>query len=364
MLDIQEYLHTYGLEALENEFFIKVCHHPNKNIAIFNYDQLNSPKYHPIVKQARGLVLEKDTWKIVAKSMDRFYNYSEYIEDIKNFDWSDFSVVEKVDGSLFLLYYYDGDWHCNTRGSFGDKCPNECGKTWRQIFEMAFNVKHFCYLDKSTTYVCELCSPYTKVVKYYPEPQLYLLACFKGERETDSYYIRQELNKGEYIFRSPQVYNFKTLEDIQNFIKETGEHDQTWEGVVVKDKNGLRLKIKSPKYLALSRIKGESGNLFHYRHLLPFILGGDTEELLVYFPETLPYIEKYSTILCNAFDSLNELYKEVRNIHSQKEFALSIIHHPLRSIAFLARQQNKDLKEVFLASEDILETYLRLHKDD
>ena len=67
---------------------------------------------HPVVRECRGLVLHAQTHDLVARSFPRFFNWGEMAEEMKGFDFSDFTVHTKEDGSLVLLYFFAGQ-HIN-----------------------------------------------------------------------------------------------------------------------------------------------------------------------------------------------------------------------------------------------------------
>jgi len=75
MLCVQEFLLTKNLEDLKNELGIE--YNQSDDLVILNYSQIDSPKRHPIVMECRGLVLEIGTWRIIARSFNRFFNWSE-----------------------------------------------------------------------------------------------------------------------------------------------------------------------------------------------------------------------------------------------------------------------------------------------
>jgi hypothetical protein len=77
MLAVQEYLKTKTLDNLHDELAIEINRHDTLPLAILNYNQIKSPKKHPIVLECRGLVLEIETWKIIARSFPRFFNFGE-----------------------------------------------------------------------------------------------------------------------------------------------------------------------------------------------------------------------------------------------------------------------------------------------
>lgn len=112
MLEIQKYLLSGGSFCdLNEKLGIKPCYHPELPLVILNYDQIESPKLDPFVREARGLVLNSNDFSLVARSFPRFFNWGEVPEEMDQFDFTDFTVQSKEDGSLALLYYFENNWH-------------------------------------------------------------------------------------------------------------------------------------------------------------------------------------------------------------------------------------------------------------
>jgi len=116
-------------------------------------------------------------------------------------------------GSLVLIYYWQGQWRINTRGSFGQGEINYSGLTWDELIRPLF---YESILNQQYTYVCEFCSPYNKIVKLYPEPTLYLLTVFNryDELEFDDYMVEA----GRCGFLTPKVYTVLNKEEIDELI--------------------------------------------------------------------------------------------------------------------------------------------------
>ena len=69
MLATQHFLKSYGndLVKLEEQYGIRSKVYPEHNIVVLNYDQISSPKYDPITRECRSLVLDLD-WNVVSRS--------------------------------------------------------------------------------------------------------------------------------------------------------------------------------------------------------------------------------------------------------------------------------------------------------
>lgn len=366
MLQVQQYLLSgKTFDNLTDEFGIIVCRHDTDPLVILNYDQIRSPKTHPIVRECRGLVLHTSSFRVVARGFNRFYNIGEVQDEMKDFDFSDFYCTSKEDGSLILLYHFEDKWRMNTRGSFGQFLMDHQDFTWEQGFCKALGIKDFqelddC-LDRGLCYVCELCSPWNKVVRIYKDPKVYLLTCFYGEDECPVDFI-DGLISTDYLFHKPKRFDFKSIDQIKIFLDRQTKDDPTFEGVVVCDKNRNRWKIKSSTYLGLHRLKGEGNNLFNPKHLLPFVLSGESSELLTYFPEAEEAFFNLKTKVDLAYATLQKIWEDNWRIESQKEFALSVIGKktPFSSILFnLRKKYDKDqtiehLQQMWRENSDLI----------
>lgn len=352
MLEIQKYLLTQGNSPtkLEEEFGIYTTVSDDQKLTIFNYDQIKSnQKFHPIVIESRGLVLETGTWKLVAKSFSRFFNYGEALEIQKQFNFNHFSTLEKVDGSLLLIYNYEGVWHLNTRASFGKGFINNSEHTWESLFLPFF--KNLDKIPSSFTIVAEGCSIFNKVVQHFKEPKVVLLSVFDTNdngRELDLDFTKKVADT--INIEQPKLYSFRSVEQMKEYLDAVP--DPTFEGFVLRDIYDNRLKVKGPKYLGLHRMVNNH-NLFLPQNILPVVLAGEETEVILYYPEYRPFIEGVAQQVAEQKAKLSLTWEQNRVIVSQKEFALAIKDEPLKAVLFQARKYN-DFHKAFLESGDLL----------
>lgn len=321
--------HTHGLDTSINE---------ELGLCIFNYNQIESVKSDKLAQQCRGLILELDSWNVVARSFDRFFNYGECLDLQKDFDWSNYFCNEKIDGSLMSLWYHKGKWFVSTRGSFADQKPNGAPLTWEEMFWQAFgNKEKLKLLNPEYTYVFEFVSPYTKVVREYPNIDIFLLTVVDNKYGELSP-ARVNFISSQYGFKRPQTYIFKSPKEILDWLDCNSEFDQTFEGFVLRDNAGLRLKIKGKKYLELHRLRG-NGNCFTYKSLIPFVFDGEESELLVYFKEAQPILDELKVRVNELIDEAMIVWNSAKDEQYQKNFALAIKGRtPLGSVLFTARK--------------------------
>jgi hypothetical protein len=355
MLHVQDYLSSKSYDDLATELGIRLTRHETEPLVIVNYDQIDSPKTHPVVRECRGLVLNSTTNEIVARSFPRFFNWGEVQDEMKLFDFSDFCVQSKEDGSLVLLYHFNGQWRANTRGSFGLDTMQFQRFTWQEGFCKAMGISDLAdlegKLDPKLTYVCEFVSPWNKVVRTYSEPKMFLLTAFCGEEELHWNHARFTLPSN--LFSLPHRYDFHSIEEVQDFLNKQGEEDPTFEGVVIRDKNNARWKIKNSSYLALHRLRGEGDNLYNPKNLLPFVLAGESSELLVYFPEVKEKFMEVKEKVEVAYAQMMTVWEASKEIPVQKDFALAILKKtPFTGILFDARKRGIDPKKLWRDGSD------------
>jgi hypothetical protein len=261
-----------------------------------------------------------------------------------------------------LLFHYRDAWHVNTSGSFGLGLCGDSGQPWWRLFwdTARLNTE---VLDTRCTYVFELWTPWNKVVRMYPKPQVWLRAVFDHEHPDDS---REYARPYRDLFAKmlgvphPGYYRLQSHEAVTKYLEERTRTDPTFEGVVVLDQQGRRFKIKSETYLALHHFH-DNGNIAKPKHLVPLVLAGEVGEIRAYFPEAAPYLDEVELKLADALAELTGIWEEAWQIPDQKTFAQAVVTRTrLSSILFNLRKQhgaNQDpekLREAFRASGELL----------
>jgi hypothetical protein len=321
-------------------------------LTLLKYNQIESDFYNDIVKECRGIILDLISMTPVCVPFFKFGNYGEgYSDDI---DWNTARVLEKIDGSLIKVFYYNGKWRVSTNGTinafnaeianFGDIIPY---RTFGDLFMAGYNKYQdsFGVLDPNTTYMFELVSPYNKVVVPYSDIDIYLIGIRNNLTLQEEYIKDSALS---YIFKTPEEYPLQTLEDC---IALTSTLDFTHEGHVILDNNFHRVKEKNPKYVAIHHLKGEG--ITTPKRMMELIQLNESEEFLNYFPE---YKELYDT-LKDKYDkyinylevSYNEFSKH--NFESRKDLALFIKDNYKFPSYFFSRYDNKILSVSQYVSE-------------
>jgi len=322
-------------EDLTSKYGIKVKRHPDLPLYQFSYSQIDSPKFKAIVRECRGLVLEDGSWNLVAKPFERFYNFGEYREDCNKFNWDDYDAFTKEDGSLCILYFYDGEWHVNTRGSFGlGQIHPGTDKTWRDAFWWAskltpVDLKGF----EDHTFLFELCTPYNKVVRRYDKPCVFLLGAFFGPDEVTP----DNLKVIGLPTPIPDTHHFYSRHDLEQYLLRQEENDPTYEGLVLRDARGVRLKFKTKTYTSMHHLK-DNGNILRAKRLVPLVLSGEAEELALYLPEVESALYDCQATIRRVTSEVVELWEKAKDAETQKDFALMVKDHELSGLLFEMRK--------------------------
>ena len=346
MLKVQEYLNkfnnpTEAIQSLKDEFAIEVVYHPTDSLIILNYNMIESPKLNEIVRECRGLVLDMaDNFAIIAKGFQRFFNHceTEHLE----FDWSDVTGSHKEDGSFILHYNYKDSWRVNTKGSFGFGEINDSGYTWCKLFEQClFQVKSTDF-RKEYTYVFELCSMYNQVVRYYQYPQIFLLAVF------DKFGNEINVDGPEFqYFEKPTTIKIHSIDEAIAYIKKQEKDDKTFEGLVLKDKHGNRMKVKSESYLILHR-SANNGYVGWEQIYTSCLTDDGGEEFLSYFPSYRDRFDTMRKFIADSKTEIVETYEKYKGLESQKDFALSVKDSPFSFALFSLRKNECDTDKLFV----------------
>ena len=251
---VKEYVDKFGIESLKNDLGIKVKEYPG--LYLLNYDQINSPKTHPVVMECRSLVVDLD-FNIVSRSFSRLKNLG---ENNTKLDFKNSIYFEKSDGSLINFFFnpVENRWDIRTRKSLFGESEMKIGKPYKQgvldtLFLTEESFQHICniVLNKDYTYIFEFIGPSNRHVTRYIENKLVLIGIRHNQlgNYVDINYCFNDLRRFFYNIRLPKVYEFDSEEDI---FTELEKLPDLGEGFVALNKiTGERIKIKSKLFLQI-----------------------------------------------------------------------------------------------------------------
>jgi hypothetical protein len=313
------------LQKLIADHYITRRKHPTEDLWILNYgprvqyDRMWTPE----TLMCRGLVVDEQ-WNIVARPWPKFFNWEELTDEQRAYRWGlirdgHTRIAQKMDGSLIIVFWYNGRWRCTTRGSF----ESEQSEMARAI--LADTV----WVDANTTltYLFELICPENRiVVDYGSERALYYLGT------VDTATGRDIFNDYVGAFPSPKYYHpLKVI-------------NQTWvepnsEGLVIAFDDGFRFKMKNDEYKRLHKL------LCHVtpKSIWEMLFNGeDPADLCDKVPdEFYQWVQNTENSLRDAYNvilrqaCLDLARIENQNLPDRKAIAAEVVKTPHKHIVFL-----------------------------
>lgn len=357
MLEIQKYLINSNeptleakLEKLKVELGIKSKIYYEDGLVILNYDQIESPKSHPIVIECRSLILNCYTYGVVSRKFDRFFNHGECPDFYNDFDITRSYVFTKEDGSLIGVYYnnFTSKWEISTRSLAKAEGDHISGGTFREKVLSAFGCDDeekfqevMSNYRTDLTYIYEYVGPSNRIVTRYEKDHMVLTAIRNngsGEYTSFNMLLDHAQNQNDIGFNVVPVksYNLNSFEEIKKAIDEL---PALAEGYVCFDPvSGKRVKCKSPGYVAIHGLR-ENGVL-SMKRVYTLVLINEHEEYLTYFPEDrnafIPVIDAVQRFI----RTIEVHWDMVCGITDQKEFALKVKDLEGSGIFFEAKKKN------------------------
>lgn len=369
MLQVQEYLrdarfadHFAALEVLEAELGIKARIYEDDNLVLLDYNQIESPKTHPIVIECRSLILALDTFDVVSQKFRRFFNLGEAPDLVAGMDYSKSAVLEKADGSLCGVYHnpHTGRWEVSTRGMAKAEGEHIMGGTFRERMIAAFGFAsedqfqlyfaNSAFINQRATYVAEFTSPENRIVTKYEKPEMVLIGAnvdgdeFSLEGLT---LLAQAMIQDGLTVRMPKVF---PATDARALVEMVNAFENLAEGVVVwEESTGRRVKIKSQTYLAAHKLRGNDA-VPTRKNMMAVVLEGEIDELLAVFPEFRQYAEPVLADVAEVERQITEVWAATKDIAEQKAFALAVVPHGrISKVLFEARKLGADPLKTFHA---------------
>ncbi len=142
------------------------------DLVLYNYTDhcVYEKHWNEVTLSARGIIFEKTTGKCVARPFAKFFNLGEMNTTIRPDE--EYVLMEKMDGSLGIIYWHNGKWDIATRGSFSSDQANYAR-------EHLLPKYHLAGLNTDLTLMVEIIYPENRiVVPYGDRRELVLLGCY------------------------------------------------------------------------------------------------------------------------------------------------------------------------------------------
>lgn len=248
-LELHKYLERKNLTAHRKDGLIGFDY--NKNITFeLDWDEISI--------NARGIVFEEATGKLVALPFSKFWNKEELEGDDDRAkelldtipvryhpNYSGKSMIlEKADGSCAIVFWYNNKWYVKTRGSFvSDQA------VWASAY-----LNNFIKTDemnKSKTYIFEIIYPDNRIVVDYGDKEaLVLIGVIDLETGDELWYDELKVEAEKIGSDIVKAFVFDKFEDIYTAREQLSVNE---EGFVVTFKNGYKFKLKGEAYCNVHR---------------------------------------------------------------------------------------------------------------
>jgi T4 RnlA family RNA ligase len=346
-MKLQEEIRYLGLDKVVEMYKLKVIKHSvYPNLIMLKYNQIESPMDSISVQQARGIIFDSSPssdngkrWEIVNYTFNKFFNLKE--GNAAKIDWNSAICLDKLDGSLCQMYFYNDKWHFATSGTpDGSGKMNDYPWTFAQAFERAFNNFEGIYpINTDYCYALEYIGPYNRIIVEYNSESIITL----GGRNINSRsnkYLNQisALEASNHLNIRPVtlIHSGITSKDlVLNAVKTLKANEQ--EGYVVIDKYFNRVKVKSPDYIARHHFKSS----FSLKNAIDVVLKGEIEEVIISDTALVSKFKDYELILrllkarlLNLETDLYSIWNKHGMIENRKEFAIKVKDLPLSVILF------------------------------
>lgn len=247
----------------------RILRHDFNNLVGFKYttNTVYSGDWNPVTLYARGIVFDKDTGKVLAYPFEKFFNFGELVDDqsnltklahdviahqgydnlLRDISTQRFRVMDKLDGSLGIMFWTGKTWLIKTAGSFVSEQA-----LWANNWA-ADNID-VTKLDKNCTYMFEIIYDEDVHPIQYDFEGLVLLGINDNTTMKEKPFADIVHTAFELKINHAEVLEFTDFDEVVKYAKAL---PNAKEGVVVTFDNGFKVKIKGDEFLALQRI-------FHY----------------------------------------------------------------------------------------------------
>lgn len=338
----------------------RLLRHDFNNLVGFKYttNTVYSGDWNPVTLYARGIVFDKDTGKVLAYPFEKFFNFGELVDDqsnltklahdviahqgydnlLRDISTQRFRVMDKLDGSLGIMFWTGKTWLIKTAGSFVSEQALWANKWAADNIDVT-------KLDKNCTYMFEIIYDEDVHPIQYDFEGLVLLGINDNTTMKEKPFADIVHTAFELKINHAEVLEFTDFDEVVKYAKAL---PNAKEGVVVTFDNGFKVKIKGAEFLALQRI-------FHY--LSPAVIWENfdwenaessysiaaqyAEDFIKNIPEELTDLKEVATQISEKFFmNMTEVFNYGQQLRAD---------YPIRKEAYEALCKSSCKKELYAA---------------
>jgi hypothetical protein len=281
----------------------------------------------------RSLITDREG-NVLSSGFPKFFNYGEKPDCYpapENFN--DWKIEDKIDGSLLIADYVNGQFSMRTRGTV-TYSHQENAKDFELLPGKYPKVVEFIKENSHLSLLFEIVTPNNVIVVRPKQIEFHLIGAINKNgmcvvSSPDLIDIWRKIGQ----MPTPQSYNFLDTNDLEK-IASTIKQWKGKEGIVISYNNGQnRIKLKSDWYLFIHRVKSQlnsRNNLIEYfidKKMPSYEAFYDHIVVEFDFEVALQLKEEIQTI-CEAgdkakkyVDNILEMLHDIRKVESRKEQA-------------------------------------------
>ncbi len=200
----------------------------------------------PLALNLRGIVFDRETTELVSAPLFKFFNLNENPAVMENNLKMSGIAVEKIDGSMAQVTWWNGDLFVASRGSMSDETGYVRPAVTRLINYKYTHLREIITYNNHLTFIFEYLDPAHPIVITPTEEELVLLAA-RNKITGAVEYPRTDLG-----VRVPRSFRFAPPD--WEVMKDRLHNDKYSEGYVLHLDCGTWVKAKSLWYLRAHRV--------------------------------------------------------------------------------------------------------------
>jgi hypothetical protein len=281
----------------------------------------------------RSLIVDEEG-SVLSSGWPKFFNQNEKPDCYPSPEiYKDWCIQEKLDGSLLIADYVNGQFNMRTRGT-ASYVTQENASDFEQLRKKYPNVVSFLQHNSHISLLFEIVTPNNVIVIRPKEIEFYLIGAINkiGMNVISS----SDLTEIWRLIGCPPVPRVYQIEQLQK-ISVVAEMVKSWknaEGVVISyNNNQNRIKLKSDWYCWLHRIKSQlssESNLIEYyvQNSMPVyevfyekIKAEFDFEIAEQLKDTLIKITKAGEQVNKVIEDMKDFVHSIRKIETRKQQA-------------------------------------------
>lgn len=256
MIDLDRIVSPAGLATALDAGYVVRKAHPELPLSIYSYTRAcqYAQAWDAVTTRCRGLVVDEVSGTVVAHCLPKFFNVGEHTQGrpyAPPLPDEPFEVYDKVDGSLGIVFHYEGRWRVASRGSFTSEQA-----TWASAW---LDGRDTAKLRPGVTYLAEILYPQNRiVVDYGGRRDLVLLAAYDatGHEIEFARAAADWAAVGSVARTWPATTLAELLKRTEANVHADGREatGTDAEGYVIRYASGLRVKAKISEYVRLHKV--------------------------------------------------------------------------------------------------------------